>query len=212
MITSINSNLYVETFTSDNNQLTAKVEDYRNYIVSRNHSNDQKLIENYKPRRLKFEDQIATSILTDGDCIFAFSTIFHREFFGSGVYRCLNRCYFDPDLRYWQHLEKKKNKNYQGNPRINIVTPVMIQHQLDVLDRYKMVFMSSEPWKPYWAKSYCRNLTEQTSVKWNDSQLLHPVCHKESSSCWQHIIWTGQFLLDEGLSYDEYKARSFKQH
>jgi len=212
MITSINSNLYVETFTNSNSQLTAKVEDYRNYIVSLDHVNDQKLIENYKPCRLKFEDQIATSILTDGDRIFAFSTIFHREFFGSEVYRCLNRCYFDPDLRYWGHLEKKKNENYQGNPRINIVTPVMIQHQLDVLDRYKMVFMSSEPWKPHWAKSYCRNLTERTSVKWNHSQLLHPVCHRESSSCWQHIIWTGQFLLDEGLSYDEYKARSFKQH
>ena len=88
----------------------------------------------------------------------------------------------------------------------------MIQHQLDVLDGYKMVFMSSEPWKPYWAKSYCRNLTEKTLVKWEHSQLLHPVCYKESSSCWQHIIWTGQFLLDEGLSYDEYKARPFKQH
>ena len=211
MITSINNNLYVQTFSNNDSQLTAKVEDYRNYIVSQNHANDKKLIENYKHHRLKFEDQIAISILTDGDRIFAFSTIFHREFFGDDVYRCLNRCYFDPDLRYWGHFEKKKNENYQGNPRINIVTPVMIQHQLDILYGYKMVFVSSESWKPYWAKSYCRNLTEKTTVDWNYSSLLHPVCNKESSSCWQHIIWTGQFLLDKGLSHNEYKAKSFKQ-
>ena len=212
MITNINNNLYVETFNNENNHLTNKVEDYRRYIVSRNHANDQKLIENYKPHRLKFDEQIATSILTDGTVIFAFSTIFHRDFFGPNVYRCLNRCYFDPDLRYWQHLDKKKNKNYEGNPRINIVTPVMIQQQLDILDSYKMIFMSSEPWKPYWAKSYCKNLTERTTVEWSHSQLLHPVCYKGSSSCWQHIIWTGQFLLDKGLSYDEYKTKPFKQH
>ena len=206
----LNDNKFVvRTFSPDEgwHGMEKKLEDYRDGIILKDDPADHKMLKNYTKEMLDFNEQICISILTKDDNILAFSTLYERKDYGNSAVRCLNRLYFDPSVRQW-NKEQEKIADYDCNPRVNVISPLMINQQMHWALDFDLTFISSEPWKPRWAKMIAKNFTEASKYLWHTDDRLYPVCCDTERSCWQHLIWFGEGdLLDKGISKQEFDDR-----
>ncbi len=163
----------------------------------------ESLAENYAPKKLKLEESIAITLITNKNKIIGFSTLLHRDIFGNAV-RCLNRFYKSPHYRFATSIKNVTSE-----------TKEMIQQQSDIAEQlqYDIIFMSRETKSI--TRTALKHYPKQFLKDWIVSPNFHLVCDTEiSNRCWQTVIYKklniNAVLKLKAITPEEFKNGNYK--
>lgn len=128
------------------------------------------------------DEQTAISVSCKEDKVKVISTIYHREFFGEGVYRLWNRFLYSKDFR-----ETGGSKKRDG---VHINHPVLEQ-QIDFVEKLnpKFYFISRQRTNTRWMKYYFDNFNNDYNKNLIVSDKQYWVCKGCKENCLQTIIY-----------------------
>tara|TARA_Y100000996_G_scaffold349878_1_gene288740 strand:+ start:184 stop:744 length:561 start_codon:yes stop_codon:yes gene_type:complete len=137
---------------------------------------------NYTDKEFNIDEQTAISVSCDKDDVKVISTIYHREFFGEGVYRLWNRFLYSKDFR-----ETGGSKKRDG---VHINHPVLNQ-QIDFIEKLnpKFYFISRQRTNTRWLKYYFDNFNKDYDRNLIVSDQQYWVCEGKKDNCLQTIIY-----------------------
>ena len=143
---------------------------------------------NYTDDEFNIDEQTAISVSCDGDDVKVMSTIYHREFFGEGVYRLWNRFLYSKDFRETGGSKKR------GGVHIN--HPVLDQ-QIDFIEKLnpKFYFISRQRTNTRWLKYYFDNFNKDYDRNLIVSDQQYWVCGGKKDNCLQTIIYPKDFKV-----------------
>ena len=149
---------------------------------------------NYTDDEFNIDEQTAISVSCDGDDVKVMSTIYHREFFGEGVYRLWNRFLYSKDFRETGGSKKR------GGVHIN--HPVLDQ-QIDFIEKLnpKFYFISRQRTNTRWLKYYFDNFNKDYDRNLIVSDQQYWVCNGNKEGCVQTIIYP----KDKNIPFKLYK-------
>ena len=137
---------------------------------------------NYTDNEFNIDEQTAISVSCDGDDVKVMSTIYHREFFGEGVYRLWNRFLYSKDFRETGG-SKKRDGEHINHPVLN--------QQIDFVEKLnpKFYFISRQRKNTRWLKYYFDTFNKEynRNLVVNDNQYW--VCGGKKENCLQTIIY-----------------------
>tara|TARA_E500000081_G_C6063656_1_gene319541 strand:- start:40 stop:594 length:555 start_codon:yes stop_codon:yes gene_type:complete len=140
------------------------------------------------------DEQTAISVSCIEHKVKVISTIYHREFFGEGVYRLWNRFLYSKDFR-----ETGGSKKRDG---VHINHPVLEQ-QINFVEKLnpKFYFISRQRTNTRWLKYYFDTFNKEynRNLVVNDNQYW--VCNGDKEGCVQTIIYP----KDMKVSLKQYK-------
>lgn len=158
--------------------LLARAQDFQIEVLEKD--TEHKKSPNYARSSFRMEEMEALSLIFNKSEIVGVSSLYHRAFFGSGVFRCLNRYYVRADLRLDHH---------SGLMRFPLEM-VRQQYAMAVRKKAKGLFLSIEFPKLRWISAFSELLQNELKLPWKHSLDLHLVCPDYTrKSCWQHIIY-----------------------
>jgi len=132
--------------------------------------------------KFNIDEQTAISVSCIDHKVKVISTIYHREFFGEGVYRLWNRFLYSKDFR-----ETGGSKKRDG---VHINHPVLEQ-QIDFVEKLnpKFYFISRQRTNTRWLKYYFDTFNKEynRNLVVNDNQYW--VCNGDKEGCVQTIIY-----------------------
>ena len=137
---------------------------------------------NYTDEEFNIDEQTAISVSCKGDSVKVISTIYHREFFGEGVYRLWNRFLYSKDFR-----ETGGSKKRDGE---HINHPVLDQ-QIDFIEKLnpKFYFISRQRTNTRWLKYYFDTFNKDYNRNLVVSDQQYWVCNGNKENCVQTIIY-----------------------
>ncbi len=143
---------------------------------------------NYTDREFNLDEQTAISINCDGDDVKAISSIYHREFFGEGVYRLMNRSLYSKDYR-----ESGGSKTRSGEHTAH----KMIALQVDFVEKLnpKFYFISRQRTNMRFLKYYFDKFNSDYNKNFIISDTQYWVCPGKKDNCLQTIIYPKDFKV-----------------
>ena len=128
------------------------------------------------------DEQTAISVSCEGDDVKVISSIYHRDFFGEGVYRLWNKFLYSKDFR-----ETGGSKKRDG---IHINHPVLAQ-QINFVEalKPKFYFISRQRTNTRWLKYYFDNFNKDYNRNLVVSDQQYWVCDGSKDGCVQTIIY-----------------------
>lgn len=137
---------------------------------------------NYTDREFNIDEQTAISINCEGDDVKVISTIYHREFFGEGVYRLMNRSLYSKDYRETGGSKMRKGE-HTAHP--------MIAQQVNFVEDLnpKFYFISRQRTNTRWLKYYFDTFNKDYNRNLVVSDQQYWVCNGNKENCVQTIIY-----------------------
>ena len=138
--------------------------------------------------KFDLDEQIAISINCDSDDVKAISSIYHREFFGEGVYRLMNRSLYSKDYR---ELGGSKTRNGEHTAH------KMIALQVDFVEKLnpKFYFISRQRTNMRFLKYYFDKFNKEYDRNFIISDQQYWVCGGKKDNCLQTIIYPKDFKV-----------------
>lgn len=174
--------LGIEVYTA-----THKDTDFKDYCEAidrfhlhlEKHGTNDKLIENYRPKRLQSRDSIGITVYLDDGALLGFSTVITRDIFGNGT-RVLNRFVKSPVYRF----ENERR-------RVSQETKDMIQQQLNISRELGFDYSFMSRYTTTTRSNFDHYGKQLTFAEWKNEPGRYCVTenfhHKTS---YQHLIWT----------------------
>ena len=132
--------------------------------------------------KFNIDEQTAISVSCEGDDVKVISSIYHRDFFGEGVYRLWNKFLYSKDFR-----ETGVSKKRDG---VHINHPVLAQQINFVEDlKPKFYFISRQRTNTRWLKYYFDNFNKDYNRNLVVSDQQYWVCDGSKDGCVQTIIY-----------------------